>query len=153
MSAVLALRLQFAPMQRDDLDEVMALEQRIYAFPWTRGNFSDALESGYSAWLMKEDGVLIGYAVMMQAHDEMQLLNISIVPERHRSGLGSALLLHLVAVAREHRAKRMFLEVRSSNVSGRALYFRHGFTCIGERRGYYPAERGREDALVLAREL
>ncbi len=153
MTTVLALRPQFAPMRTVDLDEVTALERRIYAFPWTRGNFSDSLESGYSAWLMKVDGVLIGYAVMMQAHDEAQLLNISIAPERRRAGLGSALLHHLVAVAQERGAGRMVLEVRSSNVPGLAFYRRHGYKRIGERRGYYPAEHGREDALVLAREL
>lgn len=153
MTSSLALRLQFATMSGVDLDEVMALERRIYPFPWTRGNFTDSLEAGHSAWLRKEGGVLIGYAVMMQAHDEVQLLNISIVPERRREGLGSALLQHLIAVAQEKGAARMFLEVRSSNVSGLALYRRHGFTRIGERRGYYPAENGREDALVLAREL
>jgi len=153
MSAVLDLRPQFAPMCAADLDAVMALEGRIYAFPWTRGNFSDSLESGYSAWLMKEGGSLVGYAVMMQAHDEAQLLNISIAPERRRAGFGSALLLHLLKVARGCGATRMLLEVRPSNGPGLALYHRHGFTRIGERRGYYPAELGREDALVLAKPL
>lgn len=153
MSAVLALRPQFLPMCAPDLDQVMALERRIYAFPWTRGNFSDSLESGYGAWLMKEGGCLLGYAVMMQAHDEAQLLNISIAPERRRAGFGSALLLHLVALARGRGATRMLLEVRRSNDAGLALYRCHGFAKIGERRDYYPAEQGREDALVLARAL
>jgi [ribosomal protein S18]-alanine N-acetyltransferase len=153
MSTMLGLRPQFATMSGADLDEVLALEARIHPFPWTRGNFGDSLESGHSAWLMKQGGVLIGYAVMMQAADEAQLLNISIAPERRREGHGSALLLHLFAVARQSGAHRMFLEVRSSNASGLALYRRHGFTPIGERRGYYPAQQGREDALVLAREL
>ncbi len=153
MSAVLSRQPQFTSMCALDLDEVMALERRIYSFPWTRGNFSDSLDSGHGAWLMKQGGSLLGYAVMMQAHDEVQLLNISIAPERRRAGLGGALLRHLIASATARGAKRMLLEVRRSNSAGLALYRSHGFTAIGERRGYYPAEQGREDALVLARAL
>lgn len=153
MNAVLAPGIQFTPMRDTDLDQVMALERRIYAFPWTRGNFSDSIASGYSAWLMKEGGVLIGYAVMLLVHDEVQLLNISVAPECRRVGLGTTLLQHLAAMAQARGAKRMFLEVRPSNAAGLALYRRQGFARIGERRAYYPAAQGREDALVLAKDL
>jgi ribosomal-protein-alanine N-acetyltransferase len=47
----------------------------------------------------------------------------------------------------------MLLEVRRSNGAGRDFYDRHGFLVIGERRGYYAAEPGREDAIVMARDL
>jgi len=50
-------------------------------------------------------------------------------------------------------ATRMLLEVRPGNISGRAFYRRHGFEEIGRRRDYYPAHEGREDAIVMAREL
>ena len=151
MNAVLGWRL--APMQAEDIDAVSLIERRIYPFPWTRGNFADSLNSGYSAWLMREAGQVIGYGLMMLVQDEVQLLNIAIVPERRRQGLGDALLEHLSLVARRHGATRMFLEVRSSNAPALALYRRHGFAAIGVRRGYYPAHQGREDALVLAKDL
>ncbi|OIQ95734.1 mycothiol acetyltransferase [mine drainage metagenome] len=153
MNAVIAPKTQFVPMRAADLDQVMAIERRIYDFPWTRGNFADSLASGYNAWLLLENGTLAGYAVMMVVPDEAQLLNISVAPECRRAGYGTALLLHLVAQARAHGAKRLLLEVRPSNVAGLALYHRHGFLRIGLRRGYYPAAQGREDALVLAKDL
>lgn len=151
MNAVLAP--QFAPMNVEDIGAVTAIESRIYPFPWTRGNFADSLRSGYSAWVLKEGGTLIGYALMMLVQDEVQLLNIGIAPEHQGLGLGSALLQHLCLVARRYGATRMFLEVRPSNVAALALYRHHGFVEIGVRRGYYPMNDGREDALVLAREL
>ncbi len=146
---------EFAAMHPDDLDAVLAMEQRIYAFPWTRGNFLDSLTAGYSTWLMRagEDLDLLGYAVMMRALDEAHLLNIGIVPERQRAGLGGLLLRHLVEVARGQGAARMYLEVRRSNISGRGFYLRHGFVQIGERPDYYPASSGREAALVFERSL
>lgn len=143
----------YPAMTEADLDAVVAAEARIHPFPWTRGNFADSLAAGYGAWLATEDGRMTGYAVMMLVLDEVHLLNISVLPELQRRGRGSALLTHLFALARVQAAKRMLLEVRPGNVSGIALYRRHGFVEIGRRRGYYPAPDGREDAIVMAREL
>jgi ribosomal-protein-alanine N-acetyltransferase len=60
------------------------------------------------------------------------------------------LLREVIRVARERGAKNVFLEVRPSNAPALALYEAFGFNRIGQRRGYYPAHVGREDALVLA---
>ena len=67
-----------------------------------------------------------------------------------RRGHGSALLKEAMRAARENGAKKIFLEVRPSNLAGKALYERFGFRKIALRRGYYPAQGGREDALVLS---
>ncbi|NJD33238.1 MAG: ribosomal-protein-alanine N-acetyltransferase [Betaproteobacteria bacterium] len=136
-----------------DLAAVAAAEATIYPFPWTRGNFADSLAAGYGAWLAQEDGRMIGYAVMMHVLDEAHLLNISVLPEMQRSGRGSALLIHLFAHARLQAAKRMLLEVRPGNLAGQGFYRHHGFVEIGRRRDYYPAHDGREDAIVMARDL
>jgi ribosomal-protein-alanine N-acetyltransferase len=96
---------------------------------------------------------MVGYAVMMFVVDEVHLLNIGIVAERQRAGLGGTLLEYLFQVARAAGAKRMLLEVRPSNASGGGLYRRYGFVEIGRRRGYYPGHGGREDAIVMERAL
>lgn len=145
--------LRYLGMTNEDLDAVAGAEARIHPFPWTRGNFADSLAAGHDAWLAQEDGRLIGYAVMMQVVDEIHLLNISVLPELQRSGRGSALLVHLFAQARMRAATRMLLEVRPGNVAGQGFYRRHDFAEIGRRRDYYPAHEGREDAIVMAREL
>lgn len=144
------LNLSFMPMCAADLDAVAEGEARIYSYPWTRGNFSDSLASGHSLWVCRLEGELIGYAVMMIVLDEAHLLNLSIVPERQTQGFGRALLMYLCDVAREARARQMFLEVRPSNVAAQSLYRSLGFHSIGRRRGYYPAQYGREDAIVMA---
>lgn len=146
-------RFEFVPMRMEDVDAVVAAEQRILAFPWTRGNFTDSLEAGHSAWIMRENGAMVGYGVVMMAVDEAHLLNISILPELQRRGLGRHLLDHFRSIAKALGAKRMLLEVRRSNVTARAFYDRLGFIPIGERRGYYPAPDGRESAVVMALDL
>ncbi len=145
--------VRYPNMTEADLDAVVAAEERIYPFPWTRGNFVESLAAGHGAWLAQEDGNMIGYAVMMWVLDEAHLLNLSVLPELQRQGRGTALLMHLFGLARTRQATRMLLEVRRSNFSGQGLYLRHGFGEIGHRRRYYRSHEGREDAIVMARDL
>jgi ribosomal-protein-alanine acetyltransferase len=140
------------PMTAADIDAVLAIEERVQAFPWTRGNFSDALAAGYECWLAQDDE-LTGFAILMPAVDEIHLLVIGIVPERQRAGKGRQLLDFVFWHAREAGMTRMLLEVRPSNESAIAFYQHAGFVEIGRRRGYYPASTGREDAIVMARDL
>jgi len=136
-------------MSERDLDEVMAIERAIYAHPWTRGNFADSLRAGYECRVLRLGPELLGYFVLMVAAGEAHLLNLSIAAAHQRTGHGSALLGEAADLARKRGARSLFLEVRPSNRAAQALYTRFGFRKVAVRRGYYPAQVGREDALVL----
>lgn len=153
MSAVLKHEPQMRPMSGEDIDAVMAIEQQIYEFPWTGGNFRDSLSAGYSCWMFVLGGECIGYSVISIAAGEAHLLNLSIAAPWQRQGLGRVLLDGVLAAASANGARTVFLEVRPSNAAARALYERRGFRHIGTRRNYYPACTGREDAVVLALDL
>lgn len=143
----------FVPMTAADLGAVAAVEQDIQAFPWTPGNFSDSLAAGHECWLRREDGRVAAFAVTMPVVDETHLLDIGVARERQRRGLGAALLGFLCQRARAAGMARMLLEVRQSNGAAIAFYRRFDFAEIGRRRGYYPAHEGREDAIVMAKNL
>jgi [ribosomal protein S18]-alanine N-acetyltransferase len=149
MSAMLNPRHTFRTMQMKDLDAIMAIEPTIYSHPWTRGNFSDSLKSGHHAWVLEEDGKIVGYALTMMVLDEAHLLNLSVAKSYQKQGLGRYLLSHMIAVARHHNALNMFLEVRVSNKTAISLYENMGFCEMAIRRGYYPATQGREDAVLM----
>ena len=154
MSAVLRQpALDFRPMRLADLDEVMAIEQRSYPYPWTRGIFHDCLHAGYSCWVCERQGIIQGYGIISVAAGESHLLNLCVRPESQRQGIGEKLLVHLISVARRHDAEIIFLEVRESNAGARRLYEKMGFNELGTRKDYYPAAEGREDASILARVL
>lgn len=140
----------FEPMTLMDVDAVFAIEQRIHAFPWTRGHFVDSLVAGYRAHVLRRDGHLAGYAIVMMTPDDAQLLDIGIDLPWQRQGWGACFLRHLLSEAKSSAVSRMLLEVRASNHAARALYARCGFTQIGVRRDYYSGAGGREDALVMA---
>ena len=153
MSAVLAPRIEMLPMNANDLDGVLAIENAVYPFPWTRGNFADSLAAGYSAWVCRIGGELVGYAVIMMVLDEAHLLNISVDQSRHGMGLGARPPRHAMSGARALGARMLLLEVRPSNERALQLYKHFGFVRIGVRKAYYPAHEGREDALVLTHAL
>ncbi len=144
-------------MRRRDLDAVAAIERSIYPYPWTRGNFADSLLAGHDGWILEleveESPQLIGYAVLMWLPDEVHLLNLSVAAPMQGRGYGREMLHWLLRDASARGAQGMLLEVRPSNAPALALYHSSGFESIGVRRGYYPAEDGREDALVLFRKL
>ncbi len=141
---------RYAPMTIADLDDIATVEQQIYPFPWSRGNFADSLSAGYSGWVLRDaGGRLVAYSIMMFAIDEAHLLNLSVAEHAQRRGLGWRTLEWIAEVARGHGAQTLLLEVRPSNPAALRLYERYGFERVGIRRGYYPARDGREDALVM----
>jgi ribosomal-protein-alanine N-acetyltransferase len=149
MSAVLKPSWSLRPMRPGDLAPVVAVEGSIYSHPWTFGNFRDSLHAGYSCWVMERQGELIGYGVLMIGVGEAHLLNLSIAADWQRRGFGRLLLQHFVEQAQRCGATRMLLEVRPSNTAARALYRASGFLELSVRRGYYPADNGREDAILM----
>ena len=141
-------------MRYDDLEQVAAIEQSAYEFPWTYGIFRDCLRAGYACWVLaRTGGELVGYGVLSVAAGEAHVLNVAVLAEERSQGHGRRIMNRLLELARWHRVERVFLEVRPSNVGAIALYHDMGFNEIGRRPNYYPAQRGREDALVMAREL
>ncbi|WP_345293566.1 ribosomal protein S18-alanine N-acetyltransferase [Luteimonas vadosa] len=140
-------------MREADLDVVMEIERRAYPFPWTHGIFRDCLQAGYPAWVLGEGDRLIGYGVLSVAAGEAHLLNVCIEPRRQGEGHGRRLVRDLMRIARAQGAQRLYLEVRPSNPAAIALYHDEGFNEIGRRPRYYPAQGGREDAIVMAQEL
>ena len=153
MSALLDSLPRYRQMTAGDLDTVLAIENEIYPHPWTRGNFSDSLKAGYHCWIMEVDRETVGYSVVMIAAGEAHLLNLSIAAAWQRRGLGHEMLNFLLKLARDFFTRKMYLEVRPSNVAGHRLYAGAGFSEISTRRGYYPAHDGREDAVVMELEL
>ena len=141
------------PMMEIDLPEVAAVELRSYAFPWSENIFRDCLRVGYTCRALDLAGRVIGYGVMSVGACEAHILNVCVRDEFRNLGFGRRLLEHLLERAAAAGVAEAFLEVRPSNLAAIRLYQRLGFEQIGIRRGYYQAPDGREDAIVLKRQL
>lgn len=145
------------PMTADDIPSVLAFERAACPHPshaWSEDNYRSSLASGY--WMRVccvPGGQIAGVCIAMFGVDELHLLNIAVGASHQGRGLARWMLDFLVDLCRAHRLPAIWLEVRPSNVRARALYTRQGYVDIGWRKGYYPAGEGREDALVMKREV
>lgn len=172
MTDISQTQLTFTPMQPSDMRAVMALEAISHSHPWTQGNFLDSLTAGHWAYCIRpgagtstaDDGSasaanvpnLWGYCILYPAVDELHLLNITIDPALRRNGIGSRVMQAVEGIASQQRMSRIILEVRPSNIPAVKLYEHMGYTIIGLRREYYPADAAtgkREDAGVMAKSI
>ena len=92
-----------------------------------------------------------GFAAFERILTEAELYIIAVAPEHCRKGIGRALLEEGILKMKEAGARRLFLEVRPSNLAALAFYASTGFKPSHVRRDYYHDPD--EDAVVMARVL
>jgi ribosomal-protein-alanine N-acetyltransferase len=137
------------PMDRRDVNAVVAIEGDAFTTPWQADTFTGLLARDGAELLVMtdDDDTVVGYAILWCILDQGELANIAIVPARRGEGLGRALLLQVLDVARARGVQQLFLEVRASNEVAINLYLRQGFEEVGVRKNYYG--RPPEDAKVM----
>lgn len=154
MSAVLRSGpMKLRLMKDEDVADIIQIEKVAYSHPWTVGIFRDCLRVGYFCQILEQDDMIHGYGVMSDAVGEAHILNVCVHPDSQGEGLGRMLVDHLINAAKRTGNDIVLLEVRPSNKVAIGLYHDMGFCEVGTRRNYYPDERGREDALILALNL
>ena len=148
-------KLQFfaRTMRNSDLDLVVKNEQLAYEHGWTKRIFIDCLRAGYQCWVLANKHQIVAHAVMSVAVGECHLLTLCVNPDYQRMGFGRKLFKLLLDRAVNLEARQCFLEVRAGNEGAIQLYRSMGFVQIGERKNYYPGNDGREDALIMSRDL
>ena len=142
---------QFRNMTYADLKQVIAIEKSAYTHPWTTGIFRDCIRVGYSCWVYLRDSQIAGYGILLVATNEAHILNICVDPQYQSKGIGRIILRHLVAHCVLTEIDMAILEVRRSNAAAARLYQSEGFHELGVRKDYYPADGGREDAIIFAK--
>jgi len=145
--------VRFRAMTPGDLPVVAAVERASYQFPWSEGIFRDCLRVGYLCRVADLDGDIVAYGVVAMGAGEAHILNLCVRAELRGRSVGRQMLMLLLERARQAGMEAVFLEVRPSNPHAIALYQSVGFVQVGLRKGYYQAEGGREDALVLKLDL
>ena len=133
---------------RGDLSAVIAIERASFGDPWTSGMFSVYLSDPAKGFFVATaENSVAGYTITRRVAEESELLNIAVEPASRGRGIGGLLLDACIRRCAAEGAVEMWLEVRASNVSARALYAARGFSEMGVRKRYYEAPR--EDAILL----
>ena len=141
-------------MRLSDVDDVHAIEVLANRFPWRRNHFKDSLDAHHGAWVYCDTAqTIIAYAIVQQVLDESHLLNICVHPEWQGRGYGHEVMQHVIEQAQARQSQLMVLEVRATNKRAQYLYEQHGFNAMTIRKNYYPAEQGRDDAVLMGLDL
>jgi len=134
------------PMTRSDIPAVAALEAVVYPTPWSPRVFFDELSMDNRRYVVIESSTgVVGYGGLLIIEQDAHITTLAVAPDVRGQRLGVRLMLALVDVALENRARHLTLEVRVSNTSAQGLYERFGFEPVGRRKNYYVDE----DALVM----
>jgi ribosomal-protein-alanine N-acetyltransferase len=142
--------MKLVPLQAEHLNAIAALEARASAYPWRFAHFADSMADGHLIWgHLNPQNQLCSYAILLLGVEDAEILNIAVDPAWQRQHLGKALMAHLIEQARSQHRARVLLDVRPSNTAARSLYRQLGFNDMGRRKGYYPGQNGREDALCM----
>lgn len=149
-----ATKFKLRRMRHSDIDQVYALEERIFPTPWTRKSYEFELEHNPASeqWVIEtyaehNEWLIVAYSVCWQLGDELHIANLAVAPGFRRRGLARRLLHHVLARAAENGMTSATLEVRFGNQAAQVLYASFGFEVVGRRRRYY--SNNREDALLM----
>jgi ribosomal-protein-alanine N-acetyltransferase len=144
------LRVRLRAATVSDVKAIAQIERQSFSDPWSEGSFASLVGSAdvfFQVAESPEAHAVAGYVVAWFAAGHGDVANIAVAPWARRRGVGATLLDAALSFARTARTHEVYLEVRESNATARALYASRGFAEVGRRRGYY--RRPVEDALVL----
>lgn len=144
------LRVKIKPMQRDDVESVVALEAKAYGeHHWSKDSFYNELSNELAKYfsVFNENNELIAYCGSWHILEEAHITNIAVSPEYRRMHIGEALLKTVIDECYKNMVKYITLEVRAGNTPAIGLYEKYGFKSLGLRKGYY--QDNNEDALIM----
>ena len=151
------------PMALSDIDQIIEIEEAIFAAPWSARAYRFELTSNPNSTMLvvrrrlgpalglrpwRPRPPILGYGGFWLLVDEAHIATIGVRPADQGGGLGELLLLSLLDSARDLDVQRATLEVRVSNLKAQALYEKYGFEKVSRRRRYYADND--EDAFIMA---
>lgn len=135
-------------MTTEDAEAVAAIEIQSFSTPRTAESFLSEMRQDTTCFLVARiSGKVVGHVGLWLIADESHIITLAVHPEHRGRRIGESLLVEGIAQALSNGAKRITLEVRSSNESAQALYRKYGFVPVALRKGYYQKEQ--DDGVVM----
>lgn len=121
--------------RRDEHDALLPLlllaEPSARALRWSLRNLSDA------AYLLEEDGQVLGAATMRFRRDPCELVELAVRQEQHGRGLGKRLVAYVIEEARRRGKSELFVGTRSTSAGNIIFYQKCGFRLDHVRHDYF----------------
>jgi ribosomal-protein-alanine N-acetyltransferase len=139
---------QIRPASLADVAALAALEQACFSDPWSAVGIRETIQYETArSFVAQESGRIVGYVMARISGQEGEILDLAVLPEKRRQGIGRSLLAAVRQALQCGGVREMYLEVRESNLPAIELYRAQGFRPVGLRPRYY--RNPPEDAMVL----
>lgn len=135
-------------MRREDIPQLVRLEQEIFSMPWSEQNFEDLLTRDYCLYLVAgEADKIIGCAGLTVLGNEGDIDKVMVEETYRGQGVASNIMKELLTEGRKRGVEEFTLEVRAGNTAAIRLYEKYGFMSEGVRPRFY--DKPVEDALIM----
>jgi len=145
------------PVRSGDVEFLVEIDGLVNASPWSLAQFEvacdSAMETAESVLVLEHRGRVCGFIIFSKVLDEACIHNLAVHPQQRGEGFGRSLVVAALALAKQQGVRCCWLEVRESTTAARGLYEALCFQMDGIRKNYYPTATGREDALLMSRQL
>ena len=132
----------------DHLEEAYKIECEVNPSPWKYKTFLSSFEVGHKGLICKHNSEIIGFIIFSPINPEAHILSISVIKKIQSKGVGTLLLRSMLDQCKAMNYKKIFLEVRTSNLQAINFYQKFGFIKDAIRDNYYTDNS--EDALLMS---
>ena len=132
----------------DHLEEAYKIECEVNPSPWKYETFLSSFEVGHKGLICKHNSEIIGFIIFSPINPEAHILSISVIKKIQSKGVGTLLLRSMLDQCKAMNYKKIFLEVRKSNLQAINFYQKFGFIKDAIRDNYYTDNS--EDALLMS---
>lgn len=134
-----------------DIKEILEIEKNCFKDAWSMEMLADLfLSNGFYGLVAVENDKICGYIAIKYVLDEGEINIVATNLESRRKGVATLLLESAEKELLLKGVKKLFLEVRRSNLNAQALYEKCGYKYVAVRQNYY---QGEEDALIMSKIL
>lgn len=134
-----------------DIKEILEIEKNCFKDAWSMEMLADLfLSNGFYGLVAVENDKICGYVAIKYVLDEGEINIVATNYESRRKGVATLLLESAEKELLLKGVKKLFLEVRRSNLNAQALYEKCGYKYVAVRQNYY---QGEEDALIMSKIL
>lgn len=149
------MEIKYFEMAYEDIAQISQMELRFFSTPWSEASIAHYAEAGNTIFVVarpkEAPSVVAGYAAVLCAADEGNLVSIGVHEDYRRMGIAAELLDICYELARKRGVASINLEVRPSNAGAIQLYEGEGFSQVGRRPSFY--RNPTEDALLYIKQL
>lgn len=133
------------PLKTDDeIKKAAFIEKSCLSTCWSEQQIASLPE--YASYIAAfDENEPVGVASMYTLAGEGQIMNLAVLSQHRKKGIGKKLMDSLLLIAKEKNCLSVSLEVAENNQSAIALYRKCGFDAIGQRKGFYNGT----DAIIM----